>query len=423
MLGNNVIIPFDGANSEIPAGFVRVTDFDERIPRHSNTGVGATGGSDTHIHTTQPHSHVLNDHVHAVTFADWTASPSILVNRPTEGNSIATHGHGGANTSSMSAASSSSDSPNLGSGSTLPPYYSVIYIKSLGLNAVPAKGILFTQDTLKAFKLCDGNNSTPNLIGKFLRGAAAGGDAGSTGGTSNHTHDASHTHTQGASHTHGGTSGSRTGSNVLRSYREPYNSTAYYNHAHTFTTGATIAPISSYSGNAGGDALVYPPYSTLKPYKNMSGQPQLVEVGAIALTTEATIPVGWVLCDGNNGTPNLAGLFVLSDTTANSTGGASTHTHPNLSHTHLSSGHTHSGNTNGPNNPGGSSPDGGSNANSAAPTNHAHGISTDSITATYQNANIVIDAGSSIPAYIEAKYIMATVAAIGGGGALQLHLT
>ena len=47
--------------------------------------------------------------------------------------------------------------------------------------------------------------------------------------------------------------------------------------------------------------------------------------------TIATIPSGWVICDGNNGTPNLLARFVKGVATAatnpGTTGGATTHTH------------------------------------------------------------------------------------------------
>lgn len=54
----------------------------------------------------------------------------------------------------------------------------------------------------------------------------------------------------------------------------------------------------------------------------------LVPSGAIAMWSGllANIPTGWVLCDGNNGTPNLIAKFVrsinTSATEAGSTGGA-----------------------------------------------------------------------------------------------------
>jgi len=44
----------------------------------------------------------------------------------------------------------------------------------------------------------------------------------------------------------------------------------------------------------------------------------------------ADIPIGWALCDGTNGTPDLRGKFVLGgggDYTLGATGGATSHTH------------------------------------------------------------------------------------------------
>src|ERR1051325_5037008 len=50
----------------------------------------------------------------------------------------------------------------------------------------------------------------------------------------------------------------------------------------------------------------------------------------------ANIPTGWLLCDGNNGTPNLSGKFIKGGVPG-STGGSTTHSHSN--HAQL----THSG--------------------------------------------------------------------------------
>lgn len=56
--------------------------------------------------------------------------------------------------------------------------------------------------------------------------------------------------------------------------------------------------------------------------------------------TIATIPTGWVLCDGNNGTPDLDGLFVSATTDEGQIGvegGTLLHTHTAQSHTLLDS--------------------------------------------------------------------------------------
>lgn len=64
-------------------------------------------------------------------------------------------------------------------------------------------------------------------------------------------------------------------------------------------------------------------------------------VGIIALWrgSIATIPTGWNLCDGTNGTPDLRDLFILgagSTYNPGDTGGSATHTH-----TGTTDGHTH----------------------------------------------------------------------------------
>lgn len=52
----------------------------------------------------------------------------------------------------------------------------------------------------------------------------------------------------------------------------------------------------------------------------------------------ANIPTGWILCDGNNGTPDLRGLFpkgAPAGQEAGALGGSATHTHadhPGLTH-------------------------------------------------------------------------------------------
>jgi len=66
-----------------------------------------------------------------------------------------------------------------------------------------------------------------------------------------------------------------------------------------------------------------------------------IKKGMIILWSVAIvdIPGGWVLCDGNNGTPDLRNRFVLAagDTYAvDALGGAVLHSHPaNETHTHM----------------------------------------------------------------------------------------
>jgi microcystin-dependent protein len=60
--------------------------------------------------------------------------------------------------------------------------------------------------------------------------------------------------------------------------------------------------------------------------------------GAIVMWSGSagTVPAGWNICDGANGTPNLVGRFIKGSTASGATGGSSTH-----SHSHSLSGGAH----------------------------------------------------------------------------------
>lgn len=72
----------------------------------------------------------------------------------------------------------------------------------------------------------------------------------------------------------------------------------------------------------------------------------MVPRGAIIMWsgTIATIPIGWALCDGTNGTPDLQNRFILGVPIGQDpgiTGGTSLHAHTIVSHTHGMGNHTH----------------------------------------------------------------------------------
>jgi len=69
-----------------------------------------------------------------------------------------------------------------------------------GWGLIPSKGIIAFFDEIAnipaGFFLCDGNNGTPSLVGKFIQGAGTGYALGVTGGSAKmeHTHTMAHTH-------------------------------------------------------------------------------------------------------------------------------------------------------------------------------------------------------------------------------------
>jgi hypothetical protein len=59
--------------------------------------------------------------------------------------------------------------------------------------------------------------------------------------------------------------------------------------------------------------------------------------GVIVMWSGTSIPAGWALCDGSQGTPNLVDRFVMgakSPSLAGETGGSATHTHTTEAHAH-----------------------------------------------------------------------------------------
>lgn len=85
------------------------------------------------------------------------------------------------------------------------PSKNAVYDKIQALNSVPSGIIVMWHGTIanipSGYVICDGNNSTPNLLAKFVEGVAtAATNPGTTGGATNKT-TAGHTHT-GPSHQH-----------------------------------------------------------------------------------------------------------------------------------------------------------------------------------------------------------------------------
>lgn len=135
--------------------------------------------------------------------------------------------------------------------------------------------------------------------------------------------------------------------------------------------------------------------------------------------TIATIPTGWVLCNGSNGTPDLRNRFVIgahsdsagvaySTVTGSNTQTGGTKDAIVVSHTHTAtstdSGHTHEYRTPGTLNAGGTSGTGGVNADSITFTTQS---GTANITTTIASAG---DSGTNqnLPPYYALAFIMKT---------------
>jgi hypothetical protein len=399
---SGIIVAFLGAHAAQPTGWARKTALDAVYPSGAGAGdaPGTTGGAATHTHTVTDHTHTQDSHLHAVTY---TATGGGGMYR-TGSNCQGTHSHYGTNTNGTIAVNQTA-TITLNTSDSNPPYYTVIWVESAGTHDIPANCVAYFQSLTPptGWNLCDGNNTTPNLTDKYLRGAATNADAGGSGaGSITHTHTqvAAHTHTQDA-HSHTGTSGTMdtavsdgTGTQVSNNP----------DHTHTFTT-ASYAAVNQNANVTVNDGTNEPAYRGLAPVKNNGTND--TPIGIIALWTGAlaNIPIGWSLCDGANTTPDLRDKFVKCITSGalEGTGGSNSHGHTAAAHSHTQDAHstTHNGNTD----------SGGGNAitrNTSAHNSlgaHVHAMTVGTATATNQDTTIALADADGRPPFYEVAYV------------------
>ncbi len=422
---NGTILIWPSTNASIPAGFTRYTALDGRFPKGAPaaTAGGTNAGASTHTHSSPVHTHSLVAHNHTGVTSTVgrtgdntsnTSDPQILLNDHYHAYTIG--GINGGNITDAAAYAAASNNP---------PYYEVIFIQAVGAQPIPNGAITWwaTATVPTGFTFCDGSGTTPDLRNKYLLGAATSGDSGGSGGSLTNTHDISHSHTA-QSHTHVGTSGN-VNDNTARDRQVSANHTCVAkNHTHTITLNPGIQYVNDYSGSLVTAETVEPVYKKLIPIKNTSGSSKNW-LGIILLWegSLATIPAGCVLCDGNNGTPDMRDFYPKSANTTGelgNSGGANTHAHAAQSHSHTSNGsHTHVGGTV-------SAHDGlderlGNSAAVASPSNN-HSVSTcDTVAATYGSANTTGDTAANEPLNRTMNFIQVQKV-FGGAGLLAAYL-
>ena len=197
--------------------------------------------------------------------------------------------------------------------------------------------------------LCDGNNSTPNLLGKYLLSVGTGENPGTTGGSATHTHDSpAHGHTQDA-HSHSGNTnaGGAASTNVSSWINQPY-AFSVSNHVHSLTTSSTTATNQTATVTVN-TASNDPSYYKVAPIIDNTSYGVKYPANSLIFWGQPTLPLGWSLCDGSDGTPDLRNKFLKCVDSAENpggTGGSATHTHTTTAHNHTQDTHTHTGNTN-----------------------------------------------------------------------------
>lgn len=424
---SGVILIWPGSNASIPAGWQRETGLDSKFLKGwGDENPNTSGGASTHTHTGS-HGHTLTHHAH--TFSSGTGNENGVqtCSNADEGN-ISAHTHSTHTINSTSGGSLQSTAVTWQSASNEPPYQKVIFIKPSTNYATIASGMLsyFYGATVPTkWYYCDGNNSTVDLRGKYLKGASTGADSDmvSTLGSLNHSHVLDHTHTV-SPHTHSGYMtgiGSWSGGRGYSS--NPTGSFCHKNHQHIVDLAATTDTINGYTGSSGSADTVEPAYKKLGILKNVGG---ILTKGIIGmwLGNVDDIPAGWKLCDGSNGTLDLRNKFIKIGTSLaqnGDTGGSNTHTHGNVSHTHTPTGtHSHTGShgvADMRSNPGGAN-------DGVCYYTHVHSInSVSSQSAAYSSDNITADTVDNQPPYKTVAFIQFMYHPFGGAAVLGSVLT
>ena len=347
---NNVVIIWTGTHAGIPSGWTRETTLDSTYIKATavSTDPNITGGATTHTHTSPTHTHTLGAHTHTYTLTalaegeDPQNRTDQLVNDLLENNSHSHTGTSGASNGGTTATTA----VTYGSFSTDPPYTTVIYIKSSGGAYVKAGCIMLTSSTssFTGWQLSDGTNGSVDIRNKYLKGAATGADAGGTGGTYTNSHDITHTHTTNT-HTHDAANSAATANGSKRDSGNNAPAGVDAGHVHSVTLGAGTQALNQNTDTLVTAETVEPAYKKLVALYSTSSTTVYKGMIGMWLGTLVTIPGGWILCDGTNGTTDMRGQFLkIANTTGEigNTGGSNTHTHAAQSHSHTSNGtHTH----------------------------------------------------------------------------------
>ena len=336
--------------ASIPAGWTRDTDFDDLYLQGFDatyTGPANAGGS--HAHTADSHTHTGDGHTHLVgTNSELDVGTSVLV---VAGTTIMLaqqlHGHNQV-ASNSTTLTYGSTTVTIDVESAHPPFHRLIVIKPDDASKnIPNGAIVLGGDTTdpSGFNRTDGTSGTPNLVNLFIRGAAAGTDAGGTGGSSTHTHTSpSHTHTVG-DHAHASKlCGSATTEFNGRTTGFVFSQTRISAHHNVSLDSQSLSDLSS-TAIAVNAASSEPEYIQILGLMNSSGSSS-TPLGIILpfIGTVAEIPAGWAICDGSGGTIDMRNRQIkvtASNGSIGTTGGANSHNHTTAAHGHTHGAHGH----------------------------------------------------------------------------------
>lgn len=418
------IIAWPSTVASIPAGWIRVTALDGYHPKGTAaaTDPGVTGGAATHNHTSPTHNHTQNSHTH--TGHSVSSGPSATVSAAIAGGSMSpstTHTHTIPD-SDATTPTNTTIVATLASASNEPSYYTMIWIQAaLGAGIPNSCLAYFNGASLPTNWNMAGGNA-------FLKGAAAGADASTTGGSSTHTHTSSHNHVVVGTHTHtSAASGASSADTVVNTGGTVQAFRDHVANTHTVAWAAEATKVTNNAADGNVDTpTVEPAWTKLAIIQNNTGSDGMPG-GIIGLWigTLATIPAGWRLCDGTKGTPDMRGKFAKGAVTTGeigNTGGAAGHAHTPTAHTHTQNAHAH---------PTATLPAAAGTGLLIASTlvatrAHTHTAADTNATGTNQNATMTVDSTADTqPPFLTVAFIQAysvyTQALVGTVGRVNLN--
>lgn len=342
--------PHDPGTLPIPDGFTRDDAFAGRYLQGGSAAfVGSTNGGGSHTHVDPGHTHVGDSHRHEF-YAEVGSYLGALVQEIELSayiSSGAVHGHV-AEDSHWAEITYGTEAATINSGVATPPYLTTIMLQPDAIDRdMPVGAMCFTADETPPdrYATVDGDWDGLYLHGwdPLLTWASTGGSAthGHTSVAHNHTPDP-HVHTAtlcGSATDQVGTSGDAA---VGKSTAPPKH--------HLITLQAPSPVLDDVS-----DAQVTVQDATFDPahvkllglVKNSAATGERIPAGVIVpfVGDPSELPSEWVLCDGNNGTPDCTDRQVKITTSAGAigqTGGDDNHTHTVTDHGHVHTGsHDH----------------------------------------------------------------------------------
>lgn len=331
MLSPGIIIGYMGDRDNIPEGFELVEEFDSLFIRGS-TIAGQTGGTPTHGHSSPAHGHTHLPHGHSV---QTSGNEHRALDHQSQGgssNGSANHFHAGT-ISTLTNVTVSGVPVTYSEVSNNPQYIEVLFIRATGYRFIPPQGVILSKNNNR-----EGFDFFTSAANRFLRGAP--GNPGDIGGSNQNEHQINHAHETAHGHT-GNTGTQNVAPNRSGGSGNPQSLT---NHSHPVTlnvvnlTSETNTPLDPQS------EIVEPAFIQLNIWINNADE-ALPLSGDIFLFMGTAIPVGYVLCNGSNNTPNMLNRMVKNNLSPGSIslGGSDTHGHGPQTHGHGLPLHDHTG--------------------------------------------------------------------------------